>query len=106
MLQQVLDLDRHVVGEPRELAREHASDDPTGVRRSVEEIGIAKRDVLRAACDLRAHVGCSTTSTRNRAEPALVHRDDRTVPAQMLAAPGRLGAADDRRVPSGIWSAA
>ena len=44
MLQEMLDLDDRVVGERRELAMQRL-DDPPRVRRAVEEVRIAKRDV-------------------------------------------------------------
>src|SRR6185503_1414854 len=56
----------------------------TYVRRPVEEIGIAKRDVLGARHDMRADVVHHDVE-RNGLEVTLVHRDDRTMPAHMLA---------------------
>ena len=56
MLQQMLDLDRHVVGDAGKLTRQ-ACDDALGVADAVEEVGIAEGDVPRAGGNLRAHVG-------------------------------------------------
>ena len=50
VLEQVLDLDRDVVGEVRESFVQRL-DDAHGVGRTVEEVRIAKRDVLRASRD-------------------------------------------------------
>ena len=92
MAQDVLDLDRDVVGEAGELAGDAQ---PVGARGSaVQEIGIAKRDVLRAGADLRAHV-VQDDIEWNRPESAAINRHDRTVPAQMLAASRGLGGSDD-----------
>ena len=64
------------------------------MRRAVEEIGIAKRDVLGARGHVRANV-LHHDVDRHRLEAALIDRHDRAVPAQMLAAARRVGAADD-----------
>ena len=77
----------------------------TRVGRSVEEVGIAERDVLGAGGHLRADVAHHDVE-RNRAEGAAVDRHDRTVPAQMLAAARRVGDPTTLRLPSGICSAA
>ena len=55
MLEQVLDLDCDVVGERRPFAVE-CFKDRDGVARTVEEIGVAEGDVLRAGGDLAANV--------------------------------------------------
>ena len=55
MRQQMFDLDRHVVGDARELAR-HSLDHGSGVPDAVEEIRIAERHVPGASRDLGAHV--------------------------------------------------
>src|SRR5580765_935349 len=83
MLEQVLDLDRHVVGDAGELTRE-GSDHATGMANTVPEVGIAKCDVLRARRHLRAHV-LQHHAWIDDAEAAAVDGDDRTVPAQVLA---------------------
>ena len=59
--QDVLDLDHDVVGEPGPLARERL-DDAARVRGTVQEVGIAERDVLRA----RGHLarGCRRAPRR------------------------------------------
>ena len=90
---QVLDLDRDVVADAGELARQRL-DDAQGVRRTVEEVGIAERDVLRARRDLRADVGEDDVGV-DGAEAAVVDRDDRTVPAAVFAPARRLRVADD-----------
>ena len=86
MLQQMLDFDRRVVADIWK-PRVKALDDSPGVRRSIEEIGIAKRDVLSARHDLLINVGEDDVN-RNGAELAVVDRYDRAMPAAMLAARG------------------
>ena len=93
LLPQVLDLDRDVVGDAGKLARQRV-DDRQRVSRAVEEVGIAEGDVLRARRHLRADVRQHDVD-RHGAEPAVVDRDDRTVPAAMLAPARRLGVADN-----------
>ena len=93
MLQQVLDLDDRVVGERREFAVERF-DDPARVRRAVEEIGIAERDVRRALLHLRADVGEHDVDGDD-AELAVVDRHDRAMAAAVLAAARGVGRADD-----------
>ena len=92
VLEQVLDLDRHVVGHAAELAGE-PFDDRQRVSDAVEEVRIAERHVPRAGGHLRPHVGQDDVD-RHDAESAVVDRDDRTVPAAMLAAAAGLGVAD------------
>ena len=62
--EEVLDLDGHVVGDRWELPVEPL-DESSRVRRAVEEIGIAERDVLRA----RGHLRRGHPPSRHRAEP-------------------------------------
>src|SRR6476660_8056829 len=92
MAQQVLHLDRHVVGRLGELSRK-AANDRFSVTNAVEEIGIAECDVARARGNLRSHVGQHDLG-RNDAEAAVIHRHDWTVPASMLAAARGLGVPD------------
>ena len=67
--------------------------DAHGVRRAVEEIGIAEGDVPRAGGDLRGDVGQHDVGLHD-AELPLVDRHDRTMPAQVPAAAAGLGVAD------------
>ena len=92
MLQQVLDLDRHVIRDTRTFRREPL-DDRHRVTRPVEEVGIAKRHVRRAGLDLLAHVRDHHVDGDDAELPA-VDRHDRTMPAQMLAAARRLRVPD------------
>ncbi len=83
VLPKMLDLDGHVVGDVRKFAVErfyklHRVPD------SVEKIRIAKRNVLRAGRYLLANIRKHDLAVHN-AKNALVHRDNRTVPAKMLA---------------------
>src|SRR5262245_60333567 len=84
VLQQVLDLDRHVEGDVREFAPE-AGKHRGGVADAVEEIRVAERDMPRARGNLRAYVGHHDLHGDD-AEAAVVDRNDRTVTAAMLAA--------------------
>ena len=95
MTQQMLDLDRHVVGDIG-VRRMKRLDHAHRVRRAVEEIGIAERDVLGAGRDLRVDVG-EHDVRRHDAELAAVDRHHRTMPAQMLAPAARFGGADGFR---------
>ena len=92
MLQQMLDLDDRIVSERREFAMQRFNDAPR-VRRAVEEIRIAERDVRGALLHLRADVGQHDVDGDD-AELAVVDRDDRAMPAAMLAAARRIGRAD------------
>ena len=89
----MLDLDHDVVGEPRPLAGERL-DDAARVRGTVQEVGIAERDVLRASGDLGADIAEHSLRLHDPELP-VVHRHNRTVPAPVLAAAGRLRVADD-----------
>jgi hypothetical protein len=88
VLEQVLDLNRHIVADAGML-RGQPFDDAPGVRGTVEEVGIAKRDVLRAGRDLRPHI-VEHHIDREGAEGAAVHRHDRAMAAEVLAAARRL----------------
>ena len=70
-------------------------DDAAGVGWPVEEVGVAKRDVLGAPLDLGADVGKDDVD-RDDAKLAVVDRHDRAVPAAMLAAARRIGRSRQR----------
>ncbi len=91
MFEQVLDLDRDVVRQLWKLGGE-AFDDRGGVTDAVEEVRVAKRDVLRAGRSLGANVGHDDVDGDD-AESPVVHRHDRTMAAAMLAAATGLGVA-------------
>src|SRR5258705_6881837 len=95
MLQEMLDLDRDVVGEARELIAEMLND-PPGVRRAVEKIRIAEADVLRACLNLRADV-VDDDVDRHCIKASLVDRHNRTVSAQMFAPARGVGASNRTR---------
>src|SRR5829696_1131447 len=111
----MLDLDGDVVGQARKLAR-HGGHQLARVPRAVEEVGIAEGDVPRALLNLSPDV-LDYDRDGDDAEAAVVDRNDRTVPAAMLAAAARLGIAGNaplaanlhRRVarepgkPAAIW---
>ena len=69
-------------------------DDTLGVGGAVEEVGIAKGDVLGAAGDLLVDVGEHDVH-RHDAELTVVDGHDRAMAAAMLAAARRLGGAGD-----------
>ena len=95
MAQEMLDLDRHVVGDIG-MRRMERLDHAHRMCRTIEEIGIAERDVLGASPDLRVDVGEDDVS-RHDAKLAAVDRHDGAVPAQVLAAPACFGGADGFR---------
>src|SRR5664279_515549 len=84
MLQEVLDLDGRVIGEGGELAVESLRD-AYGVRRAVEEIGVAEGNVRGSGCGLAADI-LQHDVLLHHAECAVVDRDYGTVPAEVLAA--------------------
>jgi hypothetical protein len=89
MMQQVLDLDRHVIGDGRVRGMQRF-DDPDRVGRPVEEIGIAESDVLCTRIDLGGHVGEHHVGLHDP-ELSVVDGDDRTVPAKVAAPSRRFG---------------
>ena len=91
--QQVLNLDRHVVRQVGKLACQ-GMHDAHRVTDAVEEIRVAERHVLGAPRHLRPDVGQHHLRGHD-AEPTVVDRHDRTVPAPMLAPTTRLRVADD-----------
>src|SRR5215470_15854280 len=80
----MFDFDGDVISEVR-IFGVQSFHDASGVRDSVEKIGIAERDVLRAGVDLLADVG-EDGFLRDDAELAFVNGNDGTVAAEMLAA--------------------
>ncbi len=79
----MLDLDRHVVADPRKFAvkrlhKLHRVPDP------IEKVRIAKRNMLRPRRHLLANVRKHHLAAHN-SKHAFVHRHDRTVPAKMFA---------------------
>ena len=91
--QQVLDLRREVERERRKRLVQRPRDGQR-VAGTVEEIGIAERDVRGAGLHLLADVR-EQHLDRHDEEPPAVDRRDRTVSAQMLAAAARLDVADE-----------
>ena len=76
------------------MLRVHRLHDPQGMGRTVEEVWITERNVLRSGRDLLPDVG-EDHLARHDPEAPVVHRDDGAVPAQVLAAPARLREPDD-----------
>ena len=99
MLEQVLDLDGHVVGDMREPPVQ-LLDDAHGMGGAVEEIGITKGDVLRPGRHLLGDVRQDHLRLHHEESPA-VDRHDRAVAAKILAAAAGLGVADHARVAIG-----
>ena len=95
VLEQVLDLDDHVVGELREPPVQ-LLDDAHGVGGTIEEIRIAEGDVLCAGRHLTRDVLQHDVRLHDE-EPAAVDRNDRAMAAEMLAAAAGLGVAGDAR---------
>ena len=86
-LQEMLDLNGHVVGELRELTVQ-GLDERNGVPDSVEKVWIAEGDVLRIGGNLLANVRQNDVAVDN-AENPVVYRNDRAVTAEMLAPAAR-----------------
>ena len=84
MFSQVLDFYGDVVGHVREFAMKFF-DQRNGVADAIEKIWIAERNVLRAGGHLAANV-FQYNFARHDAENSVVHRHDRAMAAQMLAA--------------------
>jgi len=84
VLQQVLDLDRDVIGEVRELPME-LFPQTDSVADAVKEIRIAESDVLGTTGYLLANV-LDDHSTWNDAKPSAIDGDDRAVTAQVFTA--------------------
>src|SRR5580693_3044376 len=93
MLQQMLDLDRCVVGELREFAMQ-LFNERYRVAYTIKKIGVAKGDVLRAGGDLLADIREDDFAIDDAKDP-VVHRHDRAVPTEMLAASARFGVTGD-----------
>ena len=72
----------------------HRLDDPERMGRTVEEVGVAEGDVLRPGGGLLPDVGENHLAGHDPEAP-VVHGNDGTVPAKMLAAAARLGESDD-----------
>src|SRR5690349_6827897 len=88
----MLDFNGDVVGQPGPFAVE-GFHDGYGVAGSVEEIGVAKRDVGGAGGDLTANVLENDIALHN-AEEAAIDGNHGTVPAEMFATAGCFGIAD------------
>ena len=99
MLAQMFDLDGHVVAELRKFAM-HRFNNRKRVRRAVEKIRIAEGDVLRARGHLLANI-LQHHVALHHAKRAVVHRHDRAMPAQMLAAASCFGRTRDALLAAG-----
>ena len=93
MLEQVFDLDRDVVGQ-RRMGTMQAVRDTHRVRGPVEEIRVAKRDVLGAGGHLRIHVSQHDVLLHDP-KLTVVNRHDRAVAAEMPAPAARFRVARD-----------
>src|SRR5271154_5777734 len=92
MFKQMFDFYDRVVRDGGEFGMQ-SLDDARSVSRAIEEIGIAKGNMLCARRDLLADIGKDHVPLDHTELPA-VDRYDRTVPAQMLAASRRLRVGD------------
>ena len=93
VVEQVLHLDGHIVGQLR-MRKVERLDNAKRVRRTVEEIWIAEREVLRARRDLGGNIGEHDLGLHDT-ELSVVNRHDRTVPAEMTTPAAGFGVADD-----------
>jgi hypothetical protein len=100
----MLDLDGDVVTQVRPFPVERFHD-VDRVPRTVEEVGITKRDVLRACGHLPADILEHHLGLHHAKRPA-IHRHDRTVPAQVLAAAREASVYPARRVEPFVTSCA
>ena len=87
VLQKMFHLDGHVIGERGEFAMQ-GFHERNGMPHSIEEIWIAKRDVLRAGGHLLPNVRKHDLAVHDT-ENTVVYRHNRTMPAQMFAAAAR-----------------
>ena len=78
----------------------HRFDNRKRVRRAIEKIRIAERDVLRARRHLPANIFEHDVAL-DHAKRAVVHRHDRAMPAKMLASARRFGRARDALLAAG-----
>src|SRR5579864_389103 len=90
---QVLDFYGYVVGHIRKFAVE-SFDEFDGMANAVEEIGIAKRNVLRASSHLATNIFKNNVAADD-AKHAFVNGHNRTVAAKMFAAAAGFGGAND-----------
>src|SRR5262249_597283 len=71
--------------------------DVLGVRRTVQEIGIAERDMSSSRSHLLADI-VQHCLLLHHSEMAVVHWHNRTMPAKMFASSARFGVGDEPRV--------
>src|SRR5579859_3346892 len=90
----MLDLNRCIEGQRGKLGT-YGAQDFERVAGAVQEIGVAKGNMLRAHLDLRANILKDELLGDNE-ETSLVDRRNRTVQAGVQAAPACLGIADHR----------
>src|SRR5574341_172250 len=88
-VQEMLNLDRDVVGYVWKFSV-HGLDDWDHMTGSIEKIRVTEGDVARARFDLIANI-CQHHVALHDAELSTVHRDNRTMAAQMLAAAACFG---------------
>src|SRR5215831_16672919 len=93
MLPKMLDLDCHVIGDTGKLPVK-LFDQRHGMADAIEEIRIAKGNVLCASGDLPARIFHHDV-TGDDAECPFVNRNNRTMAAQMFAAAARFGGTHD-----------
>src|SRR5215471_20907549 len=87
MLENMLDLDCRVVGHIREFGIER-TDNVCRMRRAIEKIRIAERDVPGPCCYLLPDI-VQHCLPLNYTEMSVIHRNNGTMPAKMLAASAR-----------------
>src|SRR5207302_3989031 len=93
VLEQVFDLDRDVIAELGKFAM-HRLNDSHGVRGPVEEVWIAKGNMLSACLNLLTDILEHDVSLHN-AEDSVVDRDNRAMPAEVFASAAGLRIAGD-----------
>ena len=93
MLKQMLDLDRDVEADVW-IGGAHPVDDVHRVRWTIEEVGVAKCNVVRAGRNLRRDIGQHDVRL-DHAELTLIDGHDRAMPAEMLASAARFRGTDN-----------
>jgi hypothetical protein len=99
--EKVLDFNSDVIGQAGVLSVERFSD-TSGMSDAVEEIGIAKCNVLSSGRNLLANVG-QDYFVRDDTKLAGVNGDDRAVATEMLTSAGRLGIAGNAMLARGQY---
>src|ERR1017187_7797360 len=89
MLEQMLDLNRHIIGELRKLAAQ-SFNQRNCVAHAIEKIRVSERDMLRAGRDLLTHIAKDNFTVHDTEDP-VVHRNNRAMTAEMFTSTAGFG---------------